>query len=136
MPSSAIRPLEISAAARAHGAHLIALATHGRGGLSRFLLGSVAGGVLQRASVPLLLVRPSAVQQAAAASSAAAAEPGTRSIAVTLSPHEVAIVEQGLEALLRDAEQEAGARVRAAVGAQDVSDLLAQLKQVEPMAAR
>jgi nucleotide-binding universal stress UspA family protein len=126
---------EISAAARAHGAHLIALATHGRGGLSRFLLGSVASAVLQRASVPLLLVRPGAVQQAAATSSAPA-EPASRSIAVTLSPRELAIVEQGLEALLRDAEQEAGARVRGAAGAQAVCDLLAQLKQAEPVAPR
>jgi nucleotide-binding universal stress UspA family protein len=126
---------EISAAARAHGAHLIALATHGRGGLSRFLLGSVASGVLQRASVPLLLVRPRAAQTAAALSDPAL-EPATPLIAVTLSPHDLAIVEQGLGALLRDADHEAGGRVRAAAGAQGVSDLLARLRQAEPVAAR
>ena len=84
----------------------------------------------------MLLVRPRAAQTAAAALSGPALEPATRSIAVTLSPHELAIVEQGLEALLRDAEQEAGARVRAAVGGQGVSDLLARLRQAEPVAAR
>lgn len=45
--------------ARSVHADLIAMATHGRGGLRRFLTGSVADRVLQHASVPVLLVRPS-----------------------------------------------------------------------------
>lgn len=36
---------------------LIAMATHGRSGLSRLLLGSVAAGVLRSASVPVLLFK-------------------------------------------------------------------------------
>lgn len=36
----------------------IALATHGRGGLSRLLLGSVASSVVRQSSVPVLLYRP------------------------------------------------------------------------------
>jgi nucleotide-binding universal stress UspA family protein len=40
-------------------ADLIVMSTHGRGGLARLTLGSVATGVLQRARSPLLLVRPS-----------------------------------------------------------------------------
>jgi nucleotide-binding universal stress UspA family protein len=47
----------IAAAARTERMDLIAMTTHGRGGLSRFLLGSVADGVLRRSSVPVLLVR-------------------------------------------------------------------------------
>lgn len=39
------------------GADLIAMASHGRGGLSRVFYGSVAAGVLQRIDRPLLLVR-------------------------------------------------------------------------------
>ncbi len=39
------------------GADLIALATHGFGGLARVSYGSVAAGVLQAAKVPILLVR-------------------------------------------------------------------------------
>ena len=35
---------------------VIAMTTHGRGGLARVVLGSVATGVLQRTSVPLLVV--------------------------------------------------------------------------------
>ncbi len=38
-------------------ADLIAMASHGRGGLARAVYGSVAAGVLQRADRPLLLVR-------------------------------------------------------------------------------
>lgn len=40
------------------GATEIAMATHGRGGLGRALLGSVAQRVLQRSDLPLLLIRP------------------------------------------------------------------------------
>jgi nucleotide-binding universal stress UspA family protein len=44
--------------ASAHGADLIALATHGRGGLKRLLLGSVADKVLRGAATPVLVNRP------------------------------------------------------------------------------
>jgi nucleotide-binding universal stress UspA family protein len=44
--------------ARARGADLIVMTTHGRGGFSRFWLGSVADHLVRRASVPVLLVRP------------------------------------------------------------------------------
>jgi nucleotide-binding universal stress UspA family protein len=40
------------------GAALIAMATHGRHGVPRLVMGSVAGGVLRGARVPLLLYRP------------------------------------------------------------------------------
>ena len=40
------------------GVRLIAMATHGRSGLSRWVFGSVAEKVLQGAPVPLLLIRP------------------------------------------------------------------------------
>jgi len=48
---------EILDLARAEGVDLIALGTHGRSGLSRWALGSVAERVLRSAEVPLLLVR-------------------------------------------------------------------------------
>lgn len=41
---------------------LIALATHGRGGLRRFALGSVADKLIRAAQVPVLVIRPSPVQ--------------------------------------------------------------------------
>ena len=42
---------------RLRQAHLIVMATHGRGGVTRALLGSVAEATLRRAPIPLLLVR-------------------------------------------------------------------------------
>ena len=43
--------------AEANGIDLIAMTTHGRSGLGRWVYGSVAGKVLQQASCPVLLVR-------------------------------------------------------------------------------
>ena len=48
---------EIVAAARETGADLIAMSTHGRGGLGRIIFGSVAQAVLQQADVPVFLLR-------------------------------------------------------------------------------
>lgn len=43
---------------QAREADLVVMATHGRGGFSRFWLGSVADGLVRRSPVPVLLVRP------------------------------------------------------------------------------
>jgi nucleotide-binding universal stress UspA family protein len=48
---------EILAAAREYAADLIAMTTHGRSGLSRLVLGSVAESVLRLADVPILTMR-------------------------------------------------------------------------------
>lgn len=44
--------------ARELGADLIVMATHGRSGLGRWVLGSVADRVVRAAHVPVLLIRP------------------------------------------------------------------------------
>jgi nucleotide-binding universal stress UspA family protein len=49
----------ILAMVREHPDYLIALATHGRGGLARLLLGSVADKVVRGSPVPVLVARPS-----------------------------------------------------------------------------
>jgi nucleotide-binding universal stress UspA family protein len=41
-----------------HGIELIALATHGRGGLGRVILGSVADYVIRHSDLPVLLIHP------------------------------------------------------------------------------
>ena len=46
-------------------ADLIVVGTHGRGGLARFLLGSVAESVVRRAPCPVLVVRPVGAESAA-----------------------------------------------------------------------
>jgi len=61
----------IADTAATEGADVIAMATHGRGGLARLVMGSVATGVLQQATVPLLLVRPAAVERRNARTTAA-----------------------------------------------------------------
>jgi nucleotide-binding universal stress UspA family protein len=58
---------EILAGAREVGADLIAMTTHGRGGLGRLLFGSVAEAVLRQAETPVFLMRQTKAQVAARA---------------------------------------------------------------------
>lgn len=53
---------EIVGAARDARADLIALATHGRSGLGRWIMGSVASAVVRRADLPCLVIRPEEVE--------------------------------------------------------------------------
>jgi nucleotide-binding universal stress UspA family protein len=55
---------EIVAAAREAGADLIAMSTHGRGGLGRLMFGSVAQAVLGHVDMPVLLMRATEAQVA------------------------------------------------------------------------
>jgi hypothetical protein len=83
------------------------MATHGRGGLARFVMGSVASGTLQRAAVPLLLVRPQAAPQLATepTTPVALATPATTAltgptVSVELTARELDLIERGLGELL------------------------------------
>ena len=58
------------------GCDLVVMGTHGRGGIDRLLLGSVAERVVRGSAVPVLTVR---VDGPAAAGAAAGAEPGSGS---------------------------------------------------------
>jgi nucleotide-binding universal stress UspA family protein len=55
---------EIVAAARETGADLIAMSTHGRGGLGRLVFGSVAQAVLRHVDMPVFLMRATEAQVA------------------------------------------------------------------------
>ncbi len=46
--------------AKKNGMELIVMATHGHTGFKRLMLGSVASGVLNQSTVPVLLIRPEA----------------------------------------------------------------------------
>lgn len=48
---------KILEAARSFGADVIVMGTHGRGGIMRAVLGSVAEGVIRRAHIPVLVTR-------------------------------------------------------------------------------
>jgi nucleotide-binding universal stress UspA family protein len=58
---------EILAGAREVEADLIAMSTHGRGGLGRLLFGSVAEAVLRQAETPVFMMRQTKAQVAARA---------------------------------------------------------------------
>jgi nucleotide-binding universal stress UspA family protein len=55
----------IVAEARAQRADVVAMSTHGRGGLARLVLGSVAEHVLREGGLPMLVARPRALREAA-----------------------------------------------------------------------
>ncbi len=102
---------EIAAAAREQGADLIVMATHGRGGLARVILGSVATGTLQQAGVPILLVRPTAVRQqtqpvAVAAMPPERPRPAEPQVTLSLSPQELGLIQRGLGELLLTPERD------------------------------
>ena len=52
---------EITRVAEEVGAGLIAVATHGRSGVNRWIMGSVADGVVRRSHLPCLMIRPEGV---------------------------------------------------------------------------
>ena len=51
-------PYGIEEAVAQYNAALVVMATHGRGGVMRTLLGSVAGKFMQLGDVPVVLIRP------------------------------------------------------------------------------
>ncbi len=53
-----IRAAEMGSGIAADSYDLIALATHGRGGIKRWMIGSITERVLEEAKLPLLIVRP------------------------------------------------------------------------------
>jgi nucleotide-binding universal stress UspA family protein len=122
---------QVAESAAEKGADLIVMATHGRGGLARLVLGSVATGTVQRAAVPVLLLKPAAIQAASEAAVPAATAEAASDGSVTLhfTRHELDLLERGLSELLylpeRDRAQAVSAR-----------DLLARLRQAEGTLSR
>jgi nucleotide-binding universal stress UspA family protein len=57
---------EIVSVAEASGADLICIGSHGRRGLSRLLMGSIAEQVMRKAPCPVMTVKPSQVKPAEA----------------------------------------------------------------------
>ncbi len=55
--------VRITALARQEGVDLIVMATHGRTGLARLTIGSVATATLHRTHVPMLLMRPAGLRE-------------------------------------------------------------------------
>jgi nucleotide-binding universal stress UspA family protein len=91
---------------------LVAMATHGRSGLARALLGSVVTATVQRAGVPVLLTRPAEVRRAQEAipeqlaPAADQVQGEDTSVMVLLTAGERDLVQSGLELLLAASECE------------------------------
>jgi len=97
--------------ARDAGADIVMMATHGRSGLVRLVLGSVATSVLQQVDVPVLLVRPAAMlhsdtprsvvqaSEASAAAAAASTADPVPTVDVRLSMADLELIERGLKTL-------------------------------------
>ena len=58
-----LAPLEIGRFALKKGYDLLAMSTHGRSGLNRWVYGSVTDRVLHTVDLPLLLVRPTGLEK-------------------------------------------------------------------------
>jgi hypothetical protein len=101
----------IGQVARDVEADIVVMATHGRSGLARLVLGSVATSVLQQAETPVLLVRPVAMRQAdglpdiaqrseaSAATASASTGHSNPTVEIRLSMADLELIERGLKAL-------------------------------------
>src|SRR6266704_2223661 len=72
---------------------------HGRSGLARLVLGSVATGTLQRANVPLMIVGPAGLRASTApvvAEPTAQPTPTETMVTVSLSPADLDLLQRGL----------------------------------------
>jgi nucleotide-binding universal stress UspA family protein len=122
--------LAIAEVARREKADLIAMATHGRSGLARLVLGSIATGTLQRTSVPLMLIRPPILLPSTAPVVAIPESvPSEPVVTVPLSRVDLDLLQRGLGELLYKPEADPllGPAVR---------DLQRRIKQTEEVAAR
>ena len=101
----------VAQVAREVEADVVVMATHGRTGLDRLVLGSVATATLQRADVPVLLVRSAAMlhsdsprsvvqgSEASAAATSASTAVSVPTVDVRLSVADLELIERGLKTL-------------------------------------
>jgi len=125
---SAVGPVAsaIDSAARQQRANVIAMTTHGRSGRICSVMSNVTTSVVQRANVPILLVRPAVVRRAQPG-------PGARDsgtvmegmpINLMLTPRELLLLANSLENTVLAAAH-AGHETR------EMQDLLARIKNAE-----
>ncbi|MFN8526736.1 MAG: universal stress protein [Chloroflexota bacterium] len=92
----------IPAVARDEGVDCVAMTTHGYGGLTRLVMGSVVTGVVQQSPAPLLLTRPLPKAETAPSQPAALTEPLT----LSLTAQERTLLAHALQALLTATEKD------------------------------
>src|SRR5207249_3395885 len=91
---------KIASLAREMDARIIAMATHGRSGLARYVLGSVASEVLHRATTPLLVARPARVTWHPAPGVEEPIEASDAAFELSLSAREARLLTEAVELLL------------------------------------
>jgi len=99
-------PQKIASLAREMDAHIIAVTTHGRGGVARYVLGSVAAEILHRATKPLLVFRPAGVSRHAPAPAADMTFASEAPVLLTVTAGEVRLLTEAVALLLSSAEKE------------------------------
>lgn len=119
-------PDVIRQATRDSQARAVVMATHGRGGPSRLLMGSVTDAVVRSARVPVLVVRPSAVRRVAGSTEPTAA-PVERNISLALSHAELDLLRTALQQVINNAHGSGDL-----VPAFDLMDRLNQVHSPEP----
>jgi nucleotide-binding universal stress UspA family protein len=124
-------PIAVTEATREHGCGLVALATHGRAGLSKLAIGSRAEAIITTVPAPVLVVRPTEVVEgervlppaestldadvvipellpvAEPAAATAGEKPAARPIAISLSPDEHELILTALATLLQTERRDA-----------------------------
>lgn len=111
-------------AAREHQASAIVMATHGRSGVNRLLMGSVTDAVLRSAHVPVLVVRPAAVRLEHEAMSVRRPPPPERTLTLSMSGEELGLTKEALRHLLNSSR-----------GGKTMSRALALLTRMEQVEA-
>lgn len=120
-------PSVIRQVAQDNHARAIVMATHGRGGAKRLLVGSVTDAVIRSARVPVLVVRPvAAPKHAVDHTTALLPARDERSLTVRMSPKEVEVVRTALQYLIGG--NQAGER------AVEAFDVLERFQRVGPRA--
>lgn len=107
--------------ARDYQAHAVVMATHGRGGATRMLLGSVADSIVRSARLPVFIVRPAGARVPVA--QPLTSETEERTLAIALSQPELRLIRAGLQHLANSSHD--GKYLV------DTFDLLDRLNQVE-----
>jgi nucleotide-binding universal stress UspA family protein len=113
----------IDAVGGAPGSTLVAMATHGRTGLARFSLGSIAGRVVRGVQTPVLLVRPLADQPRALDSILVPLDGSTTAEAVLPSVETLALALSARVVLMRATDEKS---MRRATYLEEVASRLRQ----------
>ena len=109
-----VRPLALEGApaqkvaslAREMDARIIAMATHGRAGVARYVLGSVAAEVLHRSTTPLLVMRPARVGWRTASPEDEPTAIGDTPVSLRVTAREAQLLSEAVGLLLSVAEKE------------------------------